>query len=384
MPPRPEPQNETLRHRAPGVLPVSPEFSRLSTIAWRARAHTRSPLRIAQAVLCMVAGIGAMPAPVGAQDLSQIFRAVNPSVVVVRTSEREVSAESQLAKVGEIGSGVVISSDGKVITAAHVVHLADRIVVEFLGGERVDARILASEADADVSLLQLERVPATALVATLGDSDGVQIGEPVFIIGAPYGIGHTLSAGHISGRHEPDTVYHDLAKAEFFQTDAAINQGNSGGPMFNMQGHVIGIVSHIISKSGGFEGLGFVVTTNMARRMLLEARSFWTGMSALLLTGNLARVLNLPQPNGLLVQRVADGSAAAVIGIRGGTTKASIGGTDVILGGDIILESVGIPLVDEASRQKVRDALGRLLAGDPITVKVLREGRVVELIGRMP
>jgi S1-C subfamily serine protease len=344
----------------------------------------RAPLLTAQTVLCMLAGVAAMTAPACAQDLSQIFRAVNASVVVVRTSEREVSAEGQLAKVGEVGSGVLISSDGKVMTAAHVVHLADRIVVEFLGGERVDARILASETDADVALLQLERVPTGARVATLGDSDRVQIGEPVFIIGAPYGIGHTLSAGHISGRHKPDTVYHDLAKAEFLQTDAAINQGNSGGPMFNMQGHVIGLVSHIISKSGGFEGLGFVVTTNMARRMLLDARSFWTGMSALLLTGNLARVLNLPQPNGLLVQRVADGSAAAVIGIRGGTTKATIGGTDVILGGDIILESVGIPLVDEASRQKVRDALGRLKAGDPINVKVLREGRVVELTGRMP
>jgi len=334
--------------------------------------------------LVTIAWIAAAAAPVCAQDLSQIFKAVNPSVVIVRTSEREVSASGQLAKFGEVGSGVLISSDGKVMTAAHVVHLADRIVVEFLGGERVGARILASEADADVSLLQLDQVPAGALIATLGDSDRVQIGEPVFIIGAPYGIGHTLSAGHISGRHEPDTVYHGLAKAEFLQTDAAINQGNSGGPMFNMRGQVIGIVSHIISKSGGFEGLGFVVTTNMARRMLFEARSFWTGISAVLLTGDLARMLNLPQPNGLLVQRVADGSAAAVIGIRGGTTKATIGGTDLILGGDIILESVGIPMVDEASRQKIRDALGRLKTGDPITVKVLREGRVVELNGRMP
>jgi len=212
----------------------------------------------------------------------------------------------------------------------------------------------------------------------------VEIGEQVIIIGAPYGIGHTLSAGHISGRHQPDTVYHDLAKAEFLQTDAAINQGNSGGPMFNMRGQVIGIVSHIISKSGGFEGLGFVVSIKMARRMLLEAPSFWTGMSAVLLTDNLSRVLNLPQLSGLLVQRVADGSAAAVIGIRGGTTKATISGADLILGGDIILESVGIPMVDDASRQKIRAALGQLKSGDPIKVKVLREGRLVELNGQMP
>ena len=341
-------------------------------------------MRGARILLLTFVGIAGATAPAPAQDLSQIFKAVNSSVVIVRTSEREVSVEGQLAKVGEVGSGVLISSDGKVMTAAHVVHLADRIVVDFLGGERVDAHIVASDADADVSLLQLDKVPDGALVAMLGDSDQVQIGEAVFIIGAPYGIGHTLSAGHISGRHEPDTVYHGLAKAEFLQTDAAINQGNSGGPMFDMQGRVVGIVSHIISKSGGFEGLGFVVSSNMARHMLLEAPSFWTGISALLLTGNLSRMLNLPQPSGLLVQRVADGSAAAVIGIRGGTTKATIGGTEMILGGDIILESVGIPMVDEASRQKIRDALGQLKSGDPIKVKVLREGRAVELYGRMP
>src|SRR5262245_9578931 len=328
--------------------------------------------------------IAAIAARASGQDLSSIFRAVNPSVVVVRTSERELSAEGQEAKVGEVGSGVLISADGKVMTAAHVVHLADRITVEFLGGERAGARVVASDVDADVSLLQLDRVPADALVATLGDSDRTQIGEQAFIIGAPYGIGHTLSAGHISGRHQPDTVYHALAKAEFLQTDAAINQGNSGGPMFNMQGHVIGIVSHIISKSGGFEGLGFVVTSNMARRMLLDVPSFWTGISAVLLTGTLSRVLNLPQPSGLLVQRVADGSAAAAIGIRGGTTKATIAGTDLILGGDIILESAGIPMVDEASRQKIRDALGQHKPGDPLMVKVFRQGRVVELNGRIP
>jgi len=215
--------------------PGTKKISQISVVGGAMRTGKRGGL----ALLATLAGIAAVAAPGCAQDLSRIFRAVNPSVVVVRTSEREVSAEGQLAKVGEVGSGVLISSDGKVMTAAHVVHLADRIVVGFLGGEGVGARIIASEADADVPLLQLDRVPAGALVATLGDSDRAQIGEPVFIIGAPYGIGHTLSAGHITGRHEPDTVYHDLAKAEFLQTDAAINQGNSGGPMFDMQGHAL-------------------------------------------------------------------------------------------------------------------------------------------------
>jgi len=210
------------------------------------------------------------------------------------------------------------------------------------------------------------------------------VGDRIFVVGAPLGVSHTLTVGYISGRRKPGSTVSGMAPVEFFQTDAAINQGNSGGPMFNMQGHVIGIVSHIISKSGGFEGLGFVVTSNMARRMLLDVPSFWTGISAVLLTNNLARLLNLPRPSGLLVQRVAEGSAAAAIGIRGGTAKATIAGNDLILGGDIILESVGIPMVDEASRQRIRDALGLLKPGDPITVIVLRDGQLVELSGRIP
>src|SRR5262249_60401812 len=127
-----------------------------------------------------------------------------------------------------------------------------------------------------------------------------------------------------------------------------------------------GIGRHLLPRAGGLEGLGCVVTTNMARRVLLEARSFWTGISAVLLTGSLSRMLTLPQPNGLLVQRVAEGSAAAAIGIRGGTTKATIGGTDLVLGGDIILECVGVGMGADAARLNIRGALAQLQARAPI------------------
>src|SRR5215475_6713863 len=345
---------------------------------------TRMLRTMAPGLLATLVAVAVAPAPLSAENLSQIFGLVNPSVVIVRTSEREVCAEGQLAKFGEVGSGVLISSDGKVMTAAHVVHLADRVVVEFLGGERVDARIVASDADADVSLLQLDRVPAHALVAAMGDSDRVQIGEQVFIIGAPYGIGHTLSAGHISGRHEPDTVYHGLAKAEFLQTDAAINQGNSGGPMFNMKGEVIGIVSHIISKSGGFEGLGFVVTANMAKRMMLETRPFWSGVTWFKVSGELAEYLNLPQPFGLAVEEVAKNSPAEAIGLRASRVIARIEGRDVPLGGDIVLASMGITLESEESFHKVRERQAQLRSGDELTYRVFRAGKVIELKGRLP
>jgi S1-C subfamily serine protease len=327
-----------------------------------------------------------VPAPAEPPGLGQVFRQVNPSVVVIRTKERDVTEKGrgQVANVTGVGSGVLISRDGKVITAAHVVHVADEVVAEFLNGEVVRARVVASEPEADVSLLQLDGLPAGAVVARLADSDTVEIGDQVFIIGAPYGIGHTLSVGHISARHKPNTVYSAMSRAEFFQTDAAINQGNSGGPMFNMTGQVVGIVSHIISRSGGFEGLGFVVTANMARRLLLEQKSFWTGLSGFLLSGTLAKVFNLPQPVGLLVQRVAADSPSAKIGLRGGSVKATIDGTTLTLGGDVILHVQGIPITADTTYERIQADLSRLHPGSEITITVLREGQILELLARLP
>ena len=328
------------------------------------------------------------PTPVEAQSVGHVFRRVNPSVVVIRTKEKDVAAlgqgQGQMVSVTGVGSGVLISPDGKVMTAAHVVHTADEISVEFLSGEAVGARVVASEPQADVSLLQLERVPPGALAAKLGDSDKVQVGDQIFIIGAPYGIGHTLSVGHISARHKPNTVFSGMSLAEFFQTDAAINQGNSGGPMFSMGGELIGVVSHIISKSGGFEGLGFVVTANMARRLLLEQRSFWNGLEGFVLSGELAVVFNLPQPVGLLVQRVAARSPAEQIGLRPGTMKATIAGQTLTVGGDVILQVQGIPLSAENSYERIQDRLSRLRSGAEVTITVLRAGHLVELKAKLP
>ena len=177
---------------------------------------------------------------------------------------RDVSAGGQ-SRFAETGSGVLISRDGRVMTAAHVVHSMDEITVQFLGGETVPARVVFSEPAADLSLLQLERVPPGATVAAMADSTRSQVGDPVIIVGAPYGLAYSLSAGYISARWAPNTVYKTMPLAEFFQTTATINTGNSGGPMFAMNGEVIGIVSHNISKSGGSEGLGFVVTLNTAK-----------------------------------------------------------------------------------------------------------------------
>jgi S1-C subfamily serine protease len=171
--------------------------------------------------------------------------------------------------------------------------------------------------------------------------------------------------------------------AEFFQTTATINTGNSGGPMFSSTGEVIGIVSHNISKSGGSEGLGFVVTINTAKKLLLEKRSFWGGLEGQVLTDEQADLLNLPPGStGFIVKTIAKGSPAEAIGLRGATMIASLGGDQVPLGGDIILAVEGIK-AEAANLTKIRDLLSSKPVGSPYKVTVLRAGKVLELPGKI-
>jgi S1-C subfamily serine protease len=278
-----------------------------------------------------------------------------------------------------MGSGVLISTDGKVATAAHVVQTADEIFVHFMSGEKIRARVARSEPSADVALLQLERKPAVAHVATVGDSDDVQVGDEVFVVGAPLGITHSLTVGHISARRLDDNFSAGFYSTEVFQTDAAINQGNSGGPMFNLDGEVIGIVSYIISQSGGFEGLGFVITSKMFTQLLMNDRAIWSGIQGQIIAGDLARIFHVPTGTGLLVEVVADRSLGTHLGIEGGIARARIADHEYIVGGDIIIEVMGVSLANKESREQIRDKFAALKEGDEIAVKVLRAGKVVEL-----
>jgi S1-C subfamily serine protease len=318
-----------------------------------------------------------------AQNLDDIFRRVNPSVVVVRAKGRDVGAGG-ITRFNETGSGVLISADGTVMTAAHVVNGMDEITVEGLGGEVVRAKISSSDAAADVSLLRLERVPAAMGVARLGDSSTVRVGQQVMVIGAPYGLAHSMSVGWISARWPPNTIFRDMPLAEFFQTTATINTGNSGGPMFNMAGEVIAIVSQNISKSGGSEGLGFVVTINSARKLLVDRKVFWSALQGTLVTGRLATILNVPAPAAFLVKTVAQGSLAWNMGLQGSDGMVTIAGQEVAAGGDIILSVDDIPLVSEDSIEQVRNRLAAAPPGTPFKMSVLRGGKLIELAGTAP
>jgi serine protease Do len=331
----------------------------------------------------LIVGLVAWLSPgVQAQTPGEVFRKVAPSVVVIRAKGHEVASSGQ-TRFNETGSGVLISTDGKVMTAAHVVHAMDEISVEFLGGETVKARVVASEPAADLSLLQLERVPPGSKSSPLANSDTIQVGDPVIIVGAPYGLSYSLSAGLISARWKPNTVYKTMPLAEFFQTDATINTGNSGGPMFAMNGEVIGIVSHNISKSGGSEGLGFVVTINTAKKLLLEKRSFWSGLEGQVLTDAQADLLNLPPGStGFVIKTIAKGSPAEVMGLRGATMIANLGGDQVPLGGDIILAVEDLK-AEAVNLAKIRDLLASKPVGSPFKVTVLRAGKVLDVTGKL-
>jgi serine protease Do len=315
-----------------------------------------------------------------AQNLDEIFRKVSPTVVVVRAKGRDVRAGG-VTRFTETGSGVLISSDGRVMTAAHVVNGMDEITVEGIGGEVVRATLLSANAAADVSLLQLERVTKAMRVARMGSSDGVRVGEQVMVVGAPYGLAYSMSVGWISARWPPNTIFPDMPLAEFFQTTATINTGNSGGPIFSMVGEVIGIVSQNISKGGGSEGLGFVVTINSARALLVPRKVFWGAIQGLLLTDRLATVFNVPAPAGFLVKTAAQGSTAWNMGVQGSDGTLTIGGKQIPVGGDIILSVEDISVVSEENIEKIRNMLAGLATGAPFKMSVLRAGKVIELTG---
>ena len=318
------------------------------------------------------------PVPTCPQTLGELYRKVSPSVVVIRAKGKEVSSGG-VVRFGEIGSGVLASADGKVVTASHVVHGMEDITVEFLGRDPVRARLIGFQPGADLALLQLEEVPRDAPVASLADSDSVEVGDPVFIVGAPYGLTYSLSSGIVSARWKANTVNREFPLAEFFQTDATINTGNSGGPMFNKAGEVIGIVSHMITKSGGSEGLGFVITTNTARKLLFEKRPFYLGVDGQIVSESMTQLLNVPQAGGFLVKTVVKGSLGERLGLRGGDRPATIDGQQLVLGGDIILAAQGIEI------RTIEDLIGASRAirdvppGREVRMRVLRAGKVVDL-----
>ncbi len=318
---------------------------------------------------------------VNSQKLADLYKQVNSSVVVIdiiSVAPEKSGNQVELVAQASQGSGVLISDDGLIWTAAHVVQSAEEVQIEFIDGDVYQGNVLGSNVEADVALVQIagDFEIKNKKVAPIGDSDKVDIGEDVFVLGAPHGFKQSLSRGILSGRFSPENLMNNFIKIEFLQTDASINPGNSGGPMFNMKGEVIGIASRIYTNSGGFEGIGFAMSSNVAQKLLMEDTTIWAGMESMMVNGSLAAALNVPQESGLLVLTLSSKGAASQLGLQGGYIPATIDGDDLLLGGDIILEMAGIKVTDLNSIFEIRQKIARTNSGADISMTILRNGKI--------
>jgi len=310
-------------------------------------------------------------------DFAELYKKSSGSVATVKTLSIGPNGQTQQG----IGSAILVAED-ELLTAAHVVDGVSKMKVLFKDGVEIEATVVASIQSSDIALIRLVEPNTTAPIATLADSDETPVGSPVYVIGAPFGIAQTLSIGHLSGRLNRGEMAGG-APIEFLQTDTAINTGNSGGPMFNIDGEVIGVVSFIMTKSGGFDGIGFATSSNTAQEALLNSSGILAGFEGVMLTDEMASVLNIPQA-GLLVQRVSAGTVAGKAGLKAGTIPATINGQSLLLGGDVILEINGLICERPHDFQLVQESTVALEEGDTYAIKVFRNGETVDLIAGAP
>lgn len=315
------------------------------------------------------------------QNLPELYKKVNSSIVVIETmSSASIGGgdKKKVNTVGGQGSGVLISAEGFMWTASHVVNTAEFVAVKFTDGDVYQAKVISTNPTADVALLKIETgfELKNKHVAIIGNSDAILVGEDIFVIGAPHGLEQTLSRGIVSGRLRPENAGDEFLPVEFIQTDAAINPGNSGGPMFNMKGEVIGIASFILSESGGFNGIGFGASSNVAEKILMHGNQYWTGMEAIFINAELANVFNLPQEAGVLILSVSSKGLGSKVGLRGGYINAKIEGVDLLIGGDILLSVAGIKVENEHSGLKIREKLMTLKKDEKFSLQFFRNGKI--------
>lgn len=315
----------------------------------------------------------ALLALVTAVPLEELFAKVDPTVVTVRVGTKTLT-ESDRGAVMVVaivtGSGVLVHGEGFVVTAAHVVESAELIEVHWLDGFKSLAKVVSLSRTEDIALLKVESTPPKAAVAMLGDSGALKPGQRLFAIGAPYGLEHSLTAGVVSALRTNDRP--GLMPKHLVQTDVPLNQGNSGGPLFNERGEVVGIASFMLSQSGGSVGLNFAVPSNTVRMRLFDEALPYIGVGLRFIPRDVAEIFNWPIEAGFLVETVRPQSAAELAGLRAGSVTSEVGGNKVQLGGDLIISVNGVAASDTA---KVAQVLRALKAGEVIRYDLLRGGK---------
>jgi S1-C subfamily serine protease len=329
-------------------------------------------------------------AGLGSDELNNIdiYKAAKDSVAYITSTVYQQTFFFEMVPTRALGSGFLISPDGRILTNNHVISGSSKIEVRFSDGSRYTAKVLVADRADDLAMIQIDPKKKVPFLK-LGDSDALQVGQKVLAIGNPFGFSGTLTTGIVSSlgreiRNENSTL------EGLVQTDAAINEGNSGGPLLDSQGNVIGINTAILAPSGGNIGIGFAMPINRAKAMLEDFRvgkSFGRprfGASTVFIAGDLAGELKLPTGGGLLIQEVGRGSAAEQAGLKGYRDVVLVGNERLGVGGDFITEVDGKPVTES-------DALARAIArkrpGDTITVKIFRAGKLLDVavkLGEVP
>ena len=321
------------------------------------------------------------------RSVNQIYRGSAPGVVqITTTSVTTVEPDPFLNPFGvpqeqeqqALGSGFVIDKSGHIVTNAHVVENAREIEVSFSNRDSVEAELVGRDLSTDLAVLKVD-VDAQALTPLkLGDSNRVQVGDSVVAIGNPLGLERSVTAGIVSALHRPLTAPNDFTIDDVIQTDAAINSGNSGGPLIAANGRVIGVNTAIATGNTGARGnigIGFAVPVNTVRDVASQlmddgrVEHAFLGVGAQSVTDEIAKLFNLPVDHGVMLIRVYEGSGAAKAGLKAGTTEVVVAGESYRLGGDIVVSVDGRPV---QTPEDLRDAVSAKKPGDKIEVEAYR------------
>jgi S1-C subfamily serine protease len=314
----------------------------------------------------------------------EIYRRDAPGVVVITATQTQQVAPTpftpgQREEVRVLGSGFVIDRSGDIVTNDHVVANATGVRVGFSNNATYPAKVLGGDPSTDVAVVRVD-APGSALRAlTFADSSRVQVGDPVYAIGNPFGLDRTLTNGIISANDRDIKAPNGLAIERALQTNAAINHGNSGGPLIDRFGRVIGINSQI--ESGGVNGnvgVGFAVPSDTARAVAAQlistghARHAWLGVAVEDIDPTLARVIRGIPAHGVLIVEVRAGSPAAKAGLVAGHQTVAVGGEGAVVGGDAIVSLDGAP-IDSSAR--LIALLASKKPGDRVELGVVRDGQ---------
>jgi S1-C subfamily serine protease len=312
----------------------------------------------------------------------RVYRQASPAVANILTKATEYDFFQDPVPVAGAGSGFVFDANGYILTNYHVVEGAQSIEVVLGDQSRYPGKFIGADQRNDVAIVKIDPKGKQLAALPLGDSASLQVGQKVLAIGNPFGFQSTLTTGVVSAIGRTVQTSQTTFIDEAIQTDAAINRGNSGGPLINSHGEVIGINSAIYTPSGTTAGIGFAIPINSAKRiahdLMTEGRVHFAflGVQTLPVGGYLAEALDLPVQEGLLVESASKGGPAAVAGIRGGDRVAQAGMQRIAVGGDVIVAVDGQKV---ASPMDLNIILNRKRPGDTVTLNVYRGAKKIDI-----